>query len=209
MLIRIFIFIVLLSLYSCRDFNSRKYINRENEAISDLIHEMIDYHDRITMNGIDTAKARLYLQTTMDTMICKIDPPGGYVISVDNVRLPTEEIEENKKKYENEYKKYRREFKLFAPLRDGQLKRRKIDFNFNYSNLQIEFTSKNNDELTFQKNDLGYLYVSRIIFKHSFSKGYLTFAYYCGEGCAWIYNIEIEKIDGKWKISKRLSGWIA
>jgi hypothetical protein len=170
---------------------------------------MIDYHDRITMNGIDTVKARLYLQSTMDTMICKIESPDGYVISVDKVRLPEDEIEESKKIYENEYKKYRREFKLFAPLREGQLEGRKIDFNFEYTNLQVEFTSKNSDELTFLENDLGYLYISRIIFNQSFKKGYLTFAYYCGEGCAWCYNIEIVKIDGKWKISERLSGWIA
>ena len=59
------------------------------------------------------------------------------------------------------------------------------------------------------KNEFGYLAMSRILFNTDFTKGYMYYSFICGVGCAWDSNIEITKVNGQWKITEYYSGGIA
>ena len=121
-----------------------------------------------------------------------------------------DEINQNKKGYEEDLQKYNNERQLFAPLKDGTLKKRAIDYKFDYPNLKIELVSEAKAEsLKLEDNEYGYLSISRVIFNKSFDKGYLSFSFWCGQGCAWGNNVGISKINGKWKVTEHFSGYIA
>lgn len=209
MINKISILIVLLTLCSCRNFDSDKYIDNENKAINDIIHQMINYQERVKMNKIDTNDLKLYIIRTLDIEICEIYEPEGFIISESGNKLPEKEIKDGKRIYEEELEKFNKEQKQFSPLKDGTLKKRILDYKFEFVDLEVELISESPQEFNLNENEFGYLHISRIIFNKSFDKGYLSFSFYCGEGCFWTNNIEIIKADDKWKISKYLSGGIA
>jgi len=66
-----------------------------------------------------------------------------------------------------------------------------------------------NEKSKMNKNIFGCLGISRILFNRNFDVGYLSYGFYCGQGCFWCENVEIKKINGKWKISEHYSGGIA
>ena len=209
---RIVFFFMILSLSSCVNYNSENYINAENEAIKEIIPLLTDFKRMSKMNNKDIKKLKLYLISTLNTRISEIyDPKGKYIISADGIDLSESEILENKTQNLKEIKRARNEKEIFADLIDGTIRERKLDYEFEYPNLKIELVSKNadinNNNLT--KNEFGYLLISRIILNRNFDKGYLSYTFYCGSACVWAENIEIKKIDGKWKITEIFSGGIA
>jgi hypothetical protein len=208
---RIFHFFIILSLFSCRNYNSENYINAENEAIKEIIPQITDFKRMSKMNTKDIGSLKLYLISTLDIQISEIyEPKEEYTISVDGVDLSESKILENKTQNLKEIESARNEKELFADLINGIIRERKLEYKFEYPNLKIELISKNadinNDNLT--ENEFGYLSISRIIFNRNFDKGYLSYTFSCGSACAWQDNVEITKINGKWKVTESFSGWI-
>ena len=209
MINRILILFVFSLLYSCRNYESEKYVTKENEAINDIIRQLIKYDVMVEINNLDTNQLKIFLISSLHTETFDIQEPQGFIVGVNGVGLSESEIEENRKIYEEKYKQFKKEQKLFTPLKNGVLKERKIDYKFEYSNLQVEFIERPDKFEELKQNEYGFLYISRIAFNRCFDKGYLTYSFFCGEGCYWSENIEIVKINGKWKISETFSGGIA
>ena len=88
-----------------------------------------------------------------------------------------------------------------------------MNYSFKSEKLNIELIKKEKIEtlenFDTKKNEIGYLFISRIVFNRNFTKGYLYFNFICGDGCGWGENIEIKKINGKWKRTESFSGGIA
>lgn len=208
---RILLLIMLLQLCSCRNYDSAKYISAENEAINDLIHKMIDLEYMVKHNNLDTNNLKIFFISVLGNEICEIYKPDGYIVGEDSIMFSEEEVNKRKDLYEIEFEKYLREFEFFAPLTKGKIKERKFDYQFKFSNLKVELVSENADFFNpnLNSNEFGILSVSRVVFNRSFDKGNLSYGFGCGPECMWQYNVEISKIDGKWIISKYLSGIIA
>ena len=233
MINRIFILLAFFTLYSCRNYESKKYITIENDAINDIIRQLINYDYLIKMNDFDTTNIKILLTSSLGTDIVSINEPSRMEwvwTHVNGVKLPDTVIKAKEKRYEEAFKKYRRQESLFAPLQNGKLKKRIFDYQFEYSNLQVELIPECPDKFeelkqseyydTFSRwlyskcselkeNEYGFLYISRIIFNRCFDKGYLSYEFWCGEGCWWTGNIEIIKVNGKWEVSREFSGEIA
>ncbi|WP_461637132.1 hypothetical protein [Labilibaculum euxinus] len=180
------ILILLSSLIGCMNYETEKYIDQENKAINEIIPQMIKYHEMVKMNNLDTLNLRLFLISTLDTQICEINKPDGFVISENGVKLPNEEIKEGQKEYEENIEKYKLEMRLFSALRNGTLNKRVLDYKFEYLTLKIELIPEQNLDYKLKQNEFGYLKVSRIILNRKYDKGYLSFSFYCGEGCYWV-----------------------
>ena len=204
---KILILFVFSLLCSCRNYESEKYIAKENEAINDIIPLLIKNDEIVKGNDFDTNNLKIFLISSLTAEIYNIYEPKAR--SEEEIVL-WYETEEERTFYKERYKKFEKEQKLFAPLINGVLKERILDYKFEYSNLKVELIS---DTIYFftelKQNEYGRLAISRIIFNRSFDKGYLAYGFYCGEGCYWSNNIEIVKINGKWKISETFSGGIS
>lgn len=186
----------------------------ENEAISDIILEMTQFQEMKKLNDSKNEKLKLYIISKLDTTTAwSTKPTGtGYNTSANGIDYSKKIIEENKKEFEESLTKYKKEEELFINLKNGKIKRRDLNYSFQNKNLSIQLIEVEKTE-TFEtkENEFGYLFISRIVFNKSFTKGYLHFKFFCGIGCAWNNNnnIEIKKINGKWKITEYFSGGIA
>ncbi len=185
--------VLILAFFGCRNYDNQRYIDRENLAIESIIHQMIDFYSIVESNNLDTKNLKLYLISTLDTNIFE-SYPGLF--------LDSEE-------YKADLEKSSQEKKLFVTFRKGAIKSRELNHQFDYTNLEVVLLSESPENLSVSSNELGYLYVSRIVFNRSFSKGYLSFRFFCGEACAFGYNIEIVLIDNTWEISRYFSGFMA
>ena len=203
---KLFILLALLSLYSCRNYESKEYITIENGAINDIIRQLINYDDMVKWNDFDTTNTKILLTSTLGTDIMNIDEPEDFDRYFNINRIKDSEMEYYKKLYSKMIKNHKKEREAFAPLTKGKLKERIFDYQFEYSNLQIELIPEYSE---LKENEYGFLYISRIIFNRCFDKGYLSYAFWCGEGCYWSGNIEIIKVNGKWEMSEEFSGRIA
>jgi len=210
------ILLILLGVFcflSCQNYESENYIKNENEAINELILEMTNFEEMKRLNKWNDKKLELYIVSQLDTISSWLHKPKGYTIAINDVKLPKEEIESNKKEFENELAKYEKEKELFMNLKNGKIKIRKLNYHFENEKLNIQLIEKEKIEklesFDTEENEFGYLFVSRIIFNKNFTKGYLHYGFICGVGCAWNNNVEIEKINGKWTITERFSGGIA
>jgi len=203
---KLFILLALLSLYSCRNYESKEYITIENGAINDIIRQLINYDDMVKWNDFDTTNTKILLTSTLGTDIMNIDEPGDFDRYFNINRIKDSEMEYYKKLYSEMVKNHKKEREAFAPLTKGKLKERIFDYQFEYSNLQIELIP---DCSELKENEYGFLYISRIIFNRCFDKGYLSYEFWCGEDCYWSGNIEIIKVNGKWEMSEEFSGSIA
>ena len=184
---KLIIFFFILSLYSCINYNSDNYIKTENEAIIQIIPQLIDL-DRFTNKNNSNKKLKLYLASTLNTEIYDINQQyKGHIIN---------KLDETSK---------------FSKLLDGTIKERKLNLQVKYQNLEVKLVSINikfnNNKL--KESELGYLFISRIIFNKELNIGYLSYYYFCGSACARSNNIEISKINGKWTVSNTFSGGIA
>ena len=191
---KLFIALVFLSLCGCRNYESKEYIAIENEAINDIILQLIDY-EIIKTNHADTNHLKLFLFSSLDTMVYDIDESLllESVYADDEVR----------------YERLKKELKKFAPFKEGKIKERTLDYKSEYSNMEVVLIPYSLFGEEFRENELGYLWISRICFNRRFDKGYLQYGFFCGEGCLWKNNIEIVKMNGKWQISEYFSGGIA
>ena len=232
MINKIFILLIFSSLYSCRNYDSKKYITHENEAIKDVIHYLISYDEMVKMNNLDTTYTKILLTSSLGTdLIGEIHEPEGFDRYF-NVNLITDPEKEKyyKKLYDELCKKRKKMKKAYAPIVKGLLKKRILDYQFEYSNLQVELIPEcpdKSEELKqsgyyvsfspwlyskcseLKENEYGFLYISRIIFNRCFSKGYLAYEFWCGQGCGWTGGVEIVKINGKWEISEDFAMGIA
>lgn len=177
---------------SCKPYESMDYITEENNVIIDLIGEIVDAEYMLTHNDFNTKRPTVYL---MDDLYTKLE-----LSNCDSL---------------NET-----ELKELSPLTKGKIKSRKVSNDivkqikqFEIKLLTIdEFEKKHNKNLTanFTNRELfGYLSISRIVFADNYKRGYVSFDFYCGEGCAWNSVIEIKKINGHWIESKFICGGIA
>jgi hypothetical protein len=207
------IFLVAFSIFSCQNSESEKYIKIENEAINDIILEMTNFEEMKRLNKWNNEKLELYIVSELDTSSAWLHEPKGYTILINDIDLSKEEIESNKKEYENELAKYEKEKELFIDLKNGKIKTRNLNYKFLNEKLNIHLIETKKIEklesFSTKENEFGYLFISRIIFNRNFTKGYLHFDFFCGNGCAWDNNIEIKKVNGKWKITEYFSGGIA
>ena len=207
------IVLIIFSFSSCQNYESEEYIKTENQAISDIILEMTNFEEMKRSNEWKNEKLKLYIISGLDTFTAGTSEPNGYDIGSNGINYSQERIKENKREFEENLEKYENEQGLFADLKKGKIKKRKLNFSFENEYLNIQLIEvekiKKLENFKTKKAELGYLSVSRIIFNRNFTKGYLHFNFICGEGCAWDNNIEIKKINGKWKITKYFSGGIA
>ena len=132
----------------------------------------------------------LYVESVLDTTTAYTFKPEENFTEIEADELSKEEIEQIKLNFIQDSIKYEREKKLFLDLKNDKIKKRPLNYPFKSTN----------------ENEFGYLFISRIIFNEDYTKGYLHYDFICGDGCAWDYNIEIVKIDDKWKISEYFSG---
>jgi hypothetical protein len=190
---------------SCKNYESEKYILNENEAIIDIIPDLIDLNNMISMNNFKSDSLNLYVNSTLHN---------------NNITF-NEQNDSFLDKYENDslkeiFNKEKTDFKAFT---EKSIKPRNLNIEIKYSNLNIIIISSNehtrnitktyNEKSEIDKNIFGSLDLSRIIFDEKYEIGYLSYGFYCGEGCFWSSNIQIRKINGKWKISETYSGGIA
>lgn len=192
--------LILISVVSCRSYESEEYIKNENEAINDLISEMTNLKEMSKLNKWKK-KPNLYIFSELDNKANWIKEPKGYIISSNGVDLPKETIKKNKKEYLKKLKNHRRTKKLFAPLYKGKMKRRKLDYIFKNDSLNIKLSNVRMEQI--KDDDFEYLSISRISFDNKFTTGYLYFQFYCGICCSWNNPIEIKKINNKWTITER------
>ncbi|HTJ49194.1 MAG TPA: hypothetical protein VL443_07035 [Cyclobacteriaceae bacterium] len=54
-----------------------------------------------------------------------------------------------------------------------------------------------------------WLAISRVSINESMNKGFFLLKMWCGKLCGAGYNVEIEKIKGKWQIKKRRLMWVS
>lgn len=205
--------LIIFSFSSCQNYKSEEYIEMEKVAISDIILELTQFEKIKNSNQWENEKFKLYLISELGISTARTIKPTGYNIGENGIDYSKEKIEENKKEFERELEKYEYEEKLFAKLKKGKISKRKLNSSFENDFLEIELIDSEKirelESFKTKKNELGYLSISRIIFNRDLNKGYLHFDFICGEGCAWDNNIEIKKINGKWKITKYFSGGIA
>ena len=198
---------------SCQNYESEKYFKMENEAIQDVILQMTKFEELKELNNYENGKLKLYILSKLDTFTSREIKPIGYDIGLNGINFSEERIEENKKEFEENLKKYEKEEDLFADLRKGKIKPRDLNYIFKNNKLKIELIESEKFEklenFETKENEIGYLLISRIIFNRNFTKGYLHFVFICGVGCAWDNNIEIKKVNGKWKITEYFSGGVA
>ena len=198
---------------SCQNYESEKYFKMENEAIQDVILQMTKFEELKELNNYENGKLKLYILSKLDTFTSREIKPIGYDIGLNGINFSEERIEENKKDFEENLKKYEKEEDLFADLRKGKIKPRDLNYIFKNNKLKIELIESEKFEklenFETKENEIGYLLISRIIFNRNFTKGYLHFVFICGVGCAWDSNIEIKKVNGKWKITEYFSGGVA
>ena len=182
---------------------------KENEAINNVIHQLIKYDIIVELNQLDTNHLKIFLSSSLDTAIYPISEPVDFdrYFSVGN--STDAEIKAYKEQYDEYYKNRKKEQKEFAPFKKGKIKKRTLDYKFEYSNLQVKLIEYPDKFEELKQNEYGFLYISRIVFNRHFDKGYLAYAFFCGEGCYWSENIEIVRVNGKWKISETFSGGIA
>lgn len=199
------IIIIVVLLCSCKNYNNENYLQQESLAIDQLITEIIQYDKIDTKTDYQT----LLLTNKLHTNIILGPSEEVIVLETNGDTILTESI------IPNIYKEEKRAFKPF--LKD-KLKPRKIENLIKNSNFEIELIDEteliSNEENIFSrintdKSILGVITFSRIVFTNNFNIGYLSYSFYCGNGCAWNNNIEIKKINGKWKITKHFSGGIA
>lgn len=206
----LFILTIIIFIISCRNYESKEYFDNENQAISDVILAMTEFDKMKRINEWSDIKLKLYVVAKLDTISAWIEKPKGYTIALNDVSLSKKRITENRKRYENELAEYEEEEFLFRNLKNGKLKPRVLNYNFQNEKLDIELIKsekfKTNETID---NEFGYLFVSRVIFNINFTKGCLHYQFFCGEACAWDSNIEVTKINGVWKITKVFSGGIA
>ena len=185
----------------------------ENEVINDLILEMTHFEEMKKANKWENKQLELYIISTLDTLTASTHKPKGYRIAINGIDYTEKEIEQAKKEFEEDLEKYEKEEQLFADFKNGEIKPRKLNLIFKNEKLNIKLIEKEQIEklenFETKENEFGYLFISRIIFNRNFTKGYLHFEFICGIGCAWDNNIEVIKVNGKWKITKHFSGGIA
>ena len=88
---------MILSLFSCRNYDSDNYIHFENEAINQIIPQITNLKRMSKMNNKDIENLKLYLISTLNTRISDIyEPKEEYIISVDGIDLSESEILKNK-----------------------------------------------------------------------------------------------------------------
>ncbi|TCI84513.1 hypothetical protein [Tenacibaculum sp. M341] len=210
MIKKIALIFILFCFSNCKNYESEDYINQENKAINQIIPEITNLNKMIEYNNWDTKDLKLFIYNELIVETATNFEPEGYTIGIDGVPLSEKRLKENKKEFEEKIAKYEKEEKLFAPLKKRKIKTRSLQYKFNVDNLKIELVNSESVRIRdLKKGEFGILAVSRIIFNRNYSKGYLYYTFYCGSGCAWDNNIEIQKIDGKWKITEYFSGGIA
>ena len=204
-LFKIILLLLTISIFSCTDYDSEKYILNENEAITDIIPDLIDLNDMISMNNYKTDSLNLYLNSALNN---------------ENITF-TEQFDSFLNTPENDSLKvkFNREKLAFKAFTKKSINPRNLDIEIKYSNLNViiipsnehskNITKTYNEKSDIDKNIFGSLDMSRIIFDKKYEIGYLSYGFYCGEGCFWCSNIQIRKINGKWKISETYSGGIA
>lgn len=206
----IILLLITFTFYSCQNYENEEYIKIENEAINDLILEITQFEQINRLKNKNRQKLKLYVISTLDTTTAFITKPNGYIIGENGVNFTEEKIEENKKEFEENLEKLDREQQLFSDFKRGKIKKRKLNYNLTNEELKIIIIDRENiKSLQIKENEFGYLFMSRIVFKNNFTTGYLSFGFFCGDGCAWNSNIEIKKVNGKWKISEYFSRGIS
>jgi len=201
---------ILINFLSCQNYESEKYIEKENIAINDLILEMIKFDEMVKLNNWDNKQLKLYIFSKLDTNTAYSVKPTGYDTGANGISYSKEKIVGNKKRFENELEKFEKEERLYYDLKKGKIKERNLDYNFSNEKIAFEYINPQNiKDFNPKKNEYGYLGVSRIIFNWNYTVGYLHYTFFCGDLCAWNDNIKIEKINGKWKIVERYSGGIS
>ena len=198
-----FVFLVL----GCKDYTSVEYITEEDKAIQQLIPEFTDLDNMFLGNQIEDNSVKLIIVSQLNTNIRFGDSLEKRIIK--------EESGNNHQQFEMvESASYKEETDLFIDFIDGSIQERKVDHKFTHPRLEIITKQEDKDNHFFNQVQsdstlFGCLWISRISFDNSFETGYLSYFFYCGQGCAWNNNIEIKKIDGQWIITRRFSGGIA
>ncbi|WP_299716669.1 hypothetical protein [uncultured Tenacibaculum sp.] len=205
--------LIIFSFSSCQNYESEKYIKMENEAINDIILEITKFEEMKELNKFRNEKLKLYVLSTLDTITAYTIKPTGYDIGANGIDYSKERIERNKNKFEKDLRQYEFEKKIFIDLKNGKIKTRELNNSIKNEKFNIELITREKidglENFDTKKNEFGYLFISRIVFNRNFTRGYLHFNFICGDGCAWDSNIEIKRVNGKWKITEYFSGGIA
>lgn len=198
-------FVISISLFSCSKYNSKEYLSKENELITQLIPQMTDLEDMIEMNqdyySVVAPSLYIYNELIPTTLACQLGP---YIVK----KVDDEWVYIDSFYYD--WDKESIEFKLFKPLINGKLPQRKLELNTTYKGVNAKLVNKHFYNLYSRKKDdsvFGFLVISRAIIKND--KAYLSYSFSCGDQCFWNDNLEAELIDGKWVISNCFSGGIA
>jgi len=69
----IFFGLLAISVFGCRNYESERYLEIENAALKEIIPELIDLENMISMNDYDTKNLTLYLNATLETRNISFD----------------------------------------------------------------------------------------------------------------------------------------
>ena len=172
----------------------------------------MQYEEAMKVNDFGNKKLKLYLLNTLNNGINTINVPQTELASIEgSTEESLKNTEEQNKWIKEEKRKYKKEKKKFFPFFIGSIKERKLNHTFINSKLIIEQVSEEiyRKKIANFDGTSSFLGISRIVFNRNFDTGYLSYGFFCGPSCAWSDNIEIKKIDGKWKITEKFSGGIA
>lgn len=201
---KIYYYIIIASLtiiLGCRNYDSDFYVKKENEALQQLIPQLIDLNEMLQMNDFGEGKPTLYLLAELHTEIELGSALEEKVLETENGLPKTIELIESEK--------YKVKKKHFKPFINGSIKNRKLTTEFKYPNLHIKLISKDELESTHtdiaeamkrNKEIFGYLSMTRIVMNKDFDTGYMSYAFFCGKGCVWGSNIEVKIKNGQWQV---------
>lgn len=175
---------------SCSRFEKEAYVAEEDKALLDMIPSMVDAEYLLTHNDYGNSRPKLYIIEDLNNTLkwTKYDSIGE------------------------------QDERALAPLLNSKLSKRKISSDLSYDNFDVklltieEFQTRHEKDMTEiieRGGVLGYLAISRIVFDSEFEKGYMSFYFFCGSGCAWDSTIEIIKDNGSWKKNRFLFGGAA
>ncbi len=207
-LLKYILILIILFLLGCTNFEGKKYISFENDVIKEIIPELLTL-EHFAIRDIENVS--VFIVNELDNKIEVV----GFVEDEYNI-LPDEKLFFSRSEKEQMYND---EIKLFKPFLKGKIKSRNLNAEINYTHLNVKQISlerfenrKTSDfynKINPGKVTKAYLKLTRIAFNRSRDLGYLNFTIFCGEGCFWKYNIEIKKVNEKWKVSRLFSGSIA
>ena len=194
---------------SCGVYDSTRYRLEEIAVIEDILIQILQ-DDLLDFDSIRQTNERLIIFDSLGITTAYTREPTGYIVAQDGIKFSEDKIERNRLAYEASYNSYWEEESKFAPLRDGDLKPRRISGEIVQDWCTVELVRRDAGwEFDYDYAPLGHLTFSRVVLNWNYTTGYLYYVYIAGDNYCITSNIEVKKQDDRWVITKWMSGGIS